>query len=182
MPELLEQDKVDPFILPNGEKLSSLLYADDLIILSQTASGLQNCLQILSESCSKWGLNVNMKKTKVIIFQKKTRRATQFNFIYNNHPLEIVTEYTYLGMTISASGSFQKAVETLREKMKRALAAVRKQLVLSKLPVNIANKIFESFLPPILTYGSEVWGAYEKNDYDSWDRTSVEKGSTFVFL
>ena len=69
-----------------------------------------------------------MKKTKVMIFQKKARRATQFNFIYNNHPLEIVTEYTYLGMTISAPvhGSFQKGVETLREKMKRALAAIRK--------------------------------------------------------
>ena len=97
------------------------------------------------------GLNVNMKKTKVMIFQKKARRAKQFNFIYNNHPLEIVTEYTYLGMTISASGSFQKEVETLREKMKRALAAIRKQLVLSKHPVKIANKISESFLLPILT-------------------------------
>ena len=165
MPELLEQDKVDPFILPNGEKLSSLLYADDLIILSQTASDLQNGLQILSEFCSKWGLSVNMKKTEVMIFQKNARQAIQFNFIYNNHPLEIVTEYTYLGMTISASGSFQKGVETLREKMKKALAAIRKQLGLSKLPVKIAIKIFESFLLPILTYGSEVWGAYEKNDY-----------------
>ena len=82
-------------------------------------------------------------------------------------------------MTISASGSFQKGVETLREKMKRALAAIRKQLVLSKLPVKIANKIFESFLIPILTYGSEVWGAYEQNYYDSWDRTSAEKGHLY---
>ena len=44
LPVLLEHDKVDPFILPNGEKISSLLYADDLIIISQSASGLQNGL------------------------------------------------------------------------------------------------------------------------------------------
>ena len=30
LPVLLEHDKVDPFILPNGEKMSSLLY-DNLI-------------------------------------------------------------------------------------------------------------------------------------------------------
>ena len=37
----------DPFVLPKGTKLSSLLYADDLIILSQSKAGLQNCLNTL---------------------------------------------------------------------------------------------------------------------------------------
>ena len=69
---MLEHDKVDPFILPNGEKISSLLYADDLIILSQSASGLQNGLNLLSEFCVKWNLTVNLKKTKVMISKRKT--------------------------------------------------------------------------------------------------------------
>ena len=37
----------DPFVLQNGEKLNSLLYADDLIILSRSKTGLQNCLNAL---------------------------------------------------------------------------------------------------------------------------------------
>ena len=33
LPVSLEQDKVNPFILPDGTKLSTLLYADDLVHL-----------------------------------------------------------------------------------------------------------------------------------------------------
>ena len=33
----------DPFVLPNGMELNSLLYADDLIILSRSKVELQNC-------------------------------------------------------------------------------------------------------------------------------------------
>ena len=62
---VLEEEKVDPSILPDGTKLSSLLYADDLVILSQTATGLQNAINILNSFCNKWKLNVNLKKTKV---------------------------------------------------------------------------------------------------------------------
>ena len=42
----------DPFILPNGTKLNSLFYADDLIILSRSKLGLQNCnLHIATPGC-----------------------------------------------------------------------------------------------------------------------------------
>ena len=63
----------DPFILPNGTKLSSLFYADDLIILSRSKLGLQNCLNSLSSFCNSWMLNINPKKTKN--FQKSTKNA-----------------------------------------------------------------------------------------------------------
>ena len=66
LPELLENDYVDPFALPKGDKLSCLMYVDDLIILSQSATGLQNSLEIISKFCSKWGLSVNLAKTKAM--------------------------------------------------------------------------------------------------------------------
>ena len=42
----------DPFVLPKGTKLNSLFYADDLIILSRSKVGLQNCLNELSSYCN----------------------------------------------------------------------------------------------------------------------------------
>ena len=80
LPTLLEEEKVDPFILPDGTKLSSLLYADDRVILSQTATGLQNAINILNNFCNKWKLNVNLKKTKVVVFQKKQRKEQRYKF------------------------------------------------------------------------------------------------------
>ena len=40
LPYSFEDILSDPFVLPNGIKLSSLLYADDLIILSRSKAGL----------------------------------------------------------------------------------------------------------------------------------------------
>ena len=86
-----EEEKVDPFILPDGTKLSSLLYADDLVILSQIATGLQNAINILNNFCNKWKLNVNLKKTKVVVFQKKQRK-TKVQVFLNANVIDIVNE------------------------------------------------------------------------------------------
>ena len=47
LPTLLTSPKSDPLILPDGTQLNCLLYADDLIILSKSKHGLQNCLNFL---------------------------------------------------------------------------------------------------------------------------------------
>ena len=51
-------------------KLYLLLYADDIVIFSNTSEGLQKGLDILSDYCQKWKLTVNIDKTKVMVFRK----------------------------------------------------------------------------------------------------------------
>ena len=48
LPHLVENMLSDPFVLPNGKHINSLLYADDLVILSRSLTGLQTCLNVLS--------------------------------------------------------------------------------------------------------------------------------------
>ena len=50
--------------------LTVLLFADDMIILSESRVGLQNGLNNLSEYCDKWGLQVNIEKTKCVNSRK----------------------------------------------------------------------------------------------------------------
>ena len=49
-------------------EVKCLLYTDDLLILSETAQGLQNALNRLNIYCKTWRLQMNIKKTKVMIF------------------------------------------------------------------------------------------------------------------
>ena len=95
----------DPVILPNGTKLSSLFYADDLIILSRSKLGLQNCRNSSSSFCDSWRLKVNPKKIKLMIFQKSTKKC-DYTFHIGNELIDIVQDYTYLGTRISSSGNF----------------------------------------------------------------------------
>ena len=86
IPFLLDRQDTDPIILPNGTHLNCLFYADDLVLISHSAEGLQKALSVLAEYCNKWLLSVNSKKTKVLIFQKKCRKSilNKYCFQINN--------------------------------------------------------------------------------------------------
>ena len=51
----------------------------------------------------------------------------------------------------------------------------KKKFNLSRLSLEIANKIFDAIILPILQYTAEVWGVYEKNEFEYWDKTPTEK-------
>ena len=146
----------DPFVLPNGTRPNSLLYADDLIILSRSKLGLQNCLNVLSSYCNSWMLRINPKKTKIMIFQRCTRKC-EHNFRIGNEVIDFVQNCTYLGTRITSSGNFTLSLEHLRQKALHALFSFRRRTDLNNLKPSPACKIFDSMISPILTYNSEVW-------------------------
>lgn len=91
------------------------MYADDIILLSSSADGLQQKLNILQEYCNDWCLNINTFKTKVIVFNKAGRLLkSKFNFV--DVELECVSEYKYLGVSFCSSGSFSFALKQLYQK------------------------------------------------------------------
>ena len=92
LPYLFEKTISDPFVLPNGMTISSLLYADDLVILSRSKSGLQNCLNQLHHWSKKWLMEINMKKTKVMIFQKHNSKLQDISFLLGNERVNITND------------------------------------------------------------------------------------------
>ena len=123
----------------------------------------------------KWLLNINFKKNKILIFQKSGRKPKDISFCINNNPLEIVQEYTYLGIKVTASGNFYLCQKTLVEKALNTVFKIRRQINFCQLSLRSANKIFDTAIQPILTYSSEVWGLYAKLNFDNWDNTPMEK-------
>ena len=135
----------------------------------------KNAIDLLSEFCSSWKLAVNFKKTEVVIFEKKMRKAQKYQFFIDQQSIDVVPEYTYLGMKITSNGSFRAGIDLLKEKSSYALGAIHKKLKLTSLSLDIANKIFDAIILPILTYTAEVWGVSEKDEFDYWDKTPTEK-------
>ena len=56
-------------LTPNSPDISILLFADDIVLLSDTVIGLQNQINNLKTVASRLGLQVNLQKTKVVIFR-----------------------------------------------------------------------------------------------------------------
>lgn len=88
-------------------QLTSLFYADDLVLLSPNEQGLQQQLDIVEKYCQNWALAVNMKKTTVMNFPKMSQMSVEQ---INNPIVEHSRRYNYLGITIAASGSFSKCI------------------------------------------------------------------------
>ena len=52
-------------------KIFVILYADDTVIMSESAEGLQQALSVFEKYCNLWKLTVNTTKTKIVIFSKR---------------------------------------------------------------------------------------------------------------
>ena len=168
----------DIFLQESEHKVNILMYADDLIILSETKEGLQKQIDKLAKYCSKWRLQINNKKTKVMIFNRGNKMINT-NFHTNNTKLENVKTFKYLGFSISAKNcSFLPTIEDLSIKANRVVYALNSKIKLSKLPTKLALKLFSTLISPILLYGSEVWGPFIDFDFEKWDKSKIEQVHT----
>ncbi len=114
-----------------------LLYADDLIIMSTTAAGLQRQLDALQQFCHQRQLSVNLAKTKVVTFGSK---AACQAFVFNSNEVERV-----------------HATKTLAHGVSHATHSMNRRCAL--LPISdpeVRCKPFESLELPVLSYASEA--------------------------
>lgn len=140
-------------------RMYALLYADDTILLAETPEQLQSALDSMYTYCNDNKLCVNEKKTKIIVFSRgKLRRYP--SFYYNGEPLEIVSSFTYLGVTLNYNNRFTVAQKDLHDKASRAMFGLLTKCRKLKLPLDVCLKLFDSLVKPIMLYGVEIWGPY----------------------
>ena len=72
-----------------------LLYADDLI--AKSTLGLQEHLCSLEHFCRRVEMQVNTRKTKVVVFSNK-KKHNQHKFYFEGNIMEDVADYKYLGI------------------------------------------------------------------------------------
>ena len=142
--------------------LNCLLYADDVILLSQSEVGLQYCLKKLENYCADWCLDVNLDKTKVLVFNK-AGKLYKHEFKFNGKTVESVREYKYLGVTFCISGSFSVASSELYKKALKGLFKLKSIFGSSYPNSSVAFHIFDHTIKPILTYGCEIWSSMSKS-------------------
>jgi hypothetical protein len=120
----LEKAKTDPVIVGDVQ-VNSLLYADDIILLSSTQEGLQNSLNVSSNFCSSWKLDVNQEKSKAIVFNSNGKTYMN-SFNLKRKYMETVKSYCYLGVTIKYTGNLNISSKLLMEKRRKAWFKIKK--------------------------------------------------------
>jgi hypothetical protein len=71
-----------------------LLYAHNLALMSHTLAGLQKQLDVLQAFCYEHQLTVNVKKTKVVVFEARKSMCQVFQ--YEGEAIEQLNSFKYL--------------------------------------------------------------------------------------
>ena len=135
-------------------RLNHLLYADDLALLSLSQSGLQRCLDLVSDFSLKKRLTINIDKSKTLTFNKGGKYLREC-FTPGGRRLEPVQSFCYLGFDVKASGTVQHALRTLSEKAAKAMRPLNQAISRFNIPVKLAIKLLHSYIEPIILYNAE---------------------------
>ncbi|KAI3433279.1 hypothetical protein D9Q98_003098 [Chlorella vulgaris] len=150
-----------------GRTVPPLLFADDMFLLSSSASGLQAQLHALQDYCNAKKLTVNAKKTQVMIMRPgggsgNGKLAAGESFEYAGLPLEVASSTKYLGLTfsqLSKQHGFASCADVLAKAGRQAMFAMRRRAwELGACLVEQQCMLFDVFVKPVLSYGCELWG------------------------
>ncbi len=154
-------------VLMSNLIISYILFADDLIHCSETPEGLQKLIDGLFIYCSKWHLILSLTKMKVMIFN--IRKVPNHQFTFNSCEIEVVTEYKYVGSVFSPKTKdiFKVNACHLIEKARKTIFGLNNQAhnSIGYLPSDLAFKMFDKQIRPILDYASDIWYNGKQN-YD----------------
>ncbi|XP_048743557.2 uncharacterized protein LOC125656974 [Ostrea edulis] len=156
------------------EKLSVLLYEDDIALIAKTPEELQCMLQKLHNWCRRWRVLINTEKSKCMHFRKTRTKGTAFEFTIGTNTLEIVDSYKYLGIIFTYTGNFTKNAENLAKAGGRALGKIISTIHNNKeFGFTAYEKLFYSCVLPILDYSSSVWGFKKFQSIDNVQNRAI---------
>ena len=157
IPQYLNKQYTDPIHI-NDSKMNTMMFADDLLLLSTSANGLQNNINILTEYCEKWKLKINIKKTKIMTFSKSGNIDNNKYKLMEND-IEHVKEYKYLGFVFTSNGSMTTGINRLCKQGEKAWFAIQKYIGgLKQKNIHVWIKLFDALVKPIILYACEAWG------------------------
>ena len=142
--------------------IAHILWADDLVSLSDSEKGMQNQFDGLLKFCSLNLMSVNEIKTKSMVIGNKTE--ARVNLTFNKKDIEQVNQYKCIGVIVclisrNNEDIFACNYPYLCDQGRKALFGVLHRLrSITPILPRVQFKLFDAVIKPILIYGSDVWG------------------------
>ena len=145
--------------LAGSEKLINILaYADDLVLIGETAAELNEMLETLKVWCKRWRVLINMQKTKAMHFRRKNVQCTNEKILIGTDEIEIVNNYRYLDLVFDCNLDIEKTIDPLVASGSCALGQIlNKTRTHYDLGYGSFRKLLKSTVCAITDYCSGAW-------------------------
>ena len=164
----------------DGEYLSHIIFADDIVLIANSTSKLQEMLQDVHDTSKPVGLKMHVRKTKVIC----TKHVNKDDVIVDGKTIEEVDSYVYLGQMVTKD---HDQVLGLKRRIGQGWSAFCNldNIIRDKnVPMRLKRKTFNDCIFPVMTYGCETWslskhptcetGHNSKEDGENHDRSHLQ--------
>ena len=141
-------------------KISRLLFADDLVLLADSVSGLQRALDGFAAACDYAGMKISTAKTEILHL---SRKPVQCSLQVGEVKLKQVEKFKYLEVAFTSHGTQDEEMDIRISKAGAVMHTLHRSVVMKReLSQKAKLAIFRSIFVPISTYGHESWVLTEK--------------------
>jgi hypothetical protein len=137
-----------------GRKLSDLDFADDIVLLHDSWTGMQAITSSLEQEAKKIGLNINIAKTKIMTIGNWT---TTNKIQVGGEELEECQEFCYLGSTINQDGGCEREIMIRLGKANAVFGRLWRIWASRNISVVVKVRLYEALVMSVLLYGAETW-------------------------
>ena len=145
-------DLQDQGINIDGEWLTDLRFADDVALTTRSVKDMEKQLNSLNIESKKVGLQMHKGKTKYM-----ANYETQETISIENHQIEKVDKYKYLGQTVTMDNNNEEEILTRIKAGWRSYAMHKDILTDKSIPMSLRRKIYDQCVLTTIVYGAETW-------------------------
>ena len=148
-------EEAEDGILMNGVLINNLRYADDTVLLADTAEGLQRLLVKVAEVCESYNMRLNTEKTKVMTISKNVNNDDFFQV--NGSQIQTVPSIKYLGVHLNENWDQSKEIIIRIGRTRASFNKMWTLLCNMKLNLQLRTRILKCYVFTTLRYGVEAW-------------------------
>ncbi|KAK3509614.1 hypothetical protein QTP70_006805 [Hemibagrus guttatus] len=141
-------------------RISSLIFADDVVLLASSGLDLQHALGRFAAECEVAGMRVSTSKSEAMVLDRKKVACT---LQVGGEVLPQVEEFKYLGVLFTSEGRMDREIDRRIGAAAAVMRSMYRSVVVKKeLSRKAKLSIYQSIYAPTLTYGHELWVMTER--------------------
>ena len=152
------------------------LFADDTVVYNSNKDinickkEIEEDLKCIDEWCSNNNMQINAKKTKVMIFGNRNivKKYNDINVKINSDILQMVPTFKYLGFTLDSTLSYGQHINTVIRNTSYKLFQLKRINPYLTEPVSLM--IYKAYILPIIEYGNIIYTTTTKKNLEKIQR------------
>ena len=144
-------DKMEIGLRIGGRLVNNVRFADDTTLISTAKSGLIQLLRSVKQESEKYGLYLNLGKTRVMT------TGNMDEFIINGEKIEQVESFIFLGSNVNKVADCGQEIQRRLTLGRTAMTNLTKIWKCRDVRLTTKRRIVQTLVFPVVLYGCKLW-------------------------